>query len=64
MKKYLFKAGTFATILLASTLTLTSCGDDDDNEGSGAKRLQAIEGTWKVWQEGDEWTGYKGSHGL
>ena len=34
MKKYLFKAGTFATILLASTLTLTSCGDDDEGESN------------------------------
>lgn len=34
MKKYLFKAGTFATLLLASTLTFTSCGDDDEGESN------------------------------
>lgn len=56
MKKFIYLLA-----MVCSMSFLASCGDDDDNEGSGAKRLQAIEGTWKVWQEGDEWTGYKGS---
>lgn len=56
MKKFIYLLA-----MVCSMSFLASCGDDDDNEGSGAKRLQAIEGTWKVWQEGDEEIGYKGS---
>lgn len=56
MKKFIYLLA-----MVCSMGFLASCGDDDDNEGSGAKRLQAIEGTWKVWQEGDEEIGYKGS---
>lgn len=56
MKKFIYLLA-----MVCSMSFLASCGDDDDNEGSGAKRLQAIEGTWRVWQEGDEEIGYKGS---
>lgn len=32
MKNYLLRNCTFATMLLASTLTFTACGDDDDDD--------------------------------
>lgn len=54
MKKFIYLLA-----MVCSIGFLASCGDDDDDPA--VKRLQAIEGTWKVWQEGDEWTGYKGS---
>lgn len=54
MKKFIYLLA-----MVCSMGFLASCGDDDDDPA--VKRLQSIEGTWKVWQEGDEWTGYKGS---
>lgn len=53
MKKFIYLLA-----MVCSVGFLASCGDDDD---SGVKRLQSIEGTWNVWSEGDEMTGYKGS---
>lgn len=54
MKKFIYLLA-----MVCSVGFLASCGDDDDD--SGVKRLQSIEGTWNVWSEGDENTGYKGS---
>lgn len=54
MKKFIYLLA-----MVCSVGFLASCGDDDDD--SGVKRLQSIEGTWNVWSEGDEMTGYKGS---
>lgn len=54
MKKFIYLLA-----MVCSIGFLASCGDDDDD--SGVKRLQSIEGTWNVWSEGDEMTGYKGS---
>ena len=54
MKKFIYLLA-----MVCSIGFLASCGDDDDD--SAVKRLQSIEGTWNVWSEGDEMTGYKGS---
>lgn len=53
MKKFIYLLA-----MVCSIGFLASCGDDDD---PAVKRLQSIEGTWNVWSEGDEMTGYKGS---
>lgn len=54
MKKFIYLLA-----MVCSMSILASCGDDDDDPA--VKRLQSIEGTWNVWSEGDEMTGYKGS---
>lgn len=54
MKKFIYLLA-----MVCSIGFLASCGDDDDDPA--VKRLQSIEGTWNVWSEGDEYTGYKGS---
>lgn len=54
MKKFIYLLA-----MVCSIGFLASCGDDDDDPA--VKRLQSIEGTWNVWSEGDEMTGYKGS---
>lgn len=54
MKKFIYLLA-----MVCSISFLASCGDDDDDPA--VKRLQSIEGTWNVWSEGDENTGYKGS---
>lgn len=54
MKKFIYLLA-----MVCSMGILASCGDDDDDPA--VKRLQSIEGTWNVWSEGDEMTGYKGS---
>lgn len=54
MKKFIYLLA-----MVCSIGFLASCGDDDDDPA--VKRLQSIEGTWNVWSEGDENTGYKGS---
>ena len=55
MKKFIYLLA-----MVCSIGFLASCGDDDDDDPA-VKRLQSIEGTWNVWSEGDEMTGYKGS---
>lgn len=55
MKKFIYLLA-----MVCSIGFLASCGDDDDDDPA-VKRLQSIEGTWNVWSEGDENTGYKGS---
>lgn len=52
MKKFIYLLA-----MVCSIGFLASCGDDDP----AVKRLQSIEGTWNVWSEGDDMTGYKGS---
>lgn len=54
MKKFIYLLA-----MVCSMSFLASCGDDDDDPA--VKRLQSIEGTWNVWSEGDDMTGYKGS---
>lgn len=54
MKKFIYLLA-----MVCSIGFLASCSDDDDDPA--VKRLQSIEGTWNVWSEGDEMTGYKGS---
>ena len=57
-----FRLMAFICMLaMLATTAFTSCGDDDDDEGSSDPT--ALIGTWKLYEEGEEWKDSDGDKG-